>query len=247
MSGQGDQPRRRKPRYSSKTQRKLSAAFAAVVRAAASDARTNEVERARQGEAIRRPPGASPAERNDRRLDAILCRGLPPNAAGVLHGVLDHALDILYGEFGLDTGAVRELLIERRNPERFTSTAVDPRVSDAVAVLSLVVAACEEAQDAETAKALSAAGMNSDALLSGRSAARARAKGGGATGKERQRLAEIEHVRWCADAQKHIEAGRAPHTLASTLAMKYGVHPDTMRDALVARGVLQRRRKTGAS
>ena len=65
--------------------------LADVVKAAATDAKNNEVERARLEAVMRKPKGATAVDRNAMRLDLILRRTLPPNAAGVLQRVLDRA------------------------------------------------------------------------------------------------------------------------------------------------------------
>lgn len=213
------------------------------MRAVAIAAREQQVEQTRIAQRINKPSGTTRADRNDQRLDAILHRALPQNAAGLVQRLLDRALDILYGEFGLNPDAVRALLTERRDPQRFASTAVPPRVADALADLSEIVTACEEAPDAAATRALSDAGISSDALLSGRLAARARKQGGSSTGTQRQDDAREKHEKWRAAAHDLLATNKKPHEIAGIVASRFGVDARTVRNELQRAGILTRREK----
>jgi hypothetical protein len=238
-----DVTKRRKPRYSAKTKKKVAGIFADVVRKAAKVARTQQVEQTQLESLLSALTGATPAERNAQRLDAILRRALPATAPGALQRILDRTLDTLYCECSLDANAVRALLAERRDPHRSETTPLDARAAVALAYLSEIVTACEEPVDREAARELGDAGLSADALLNGRAAARARRNGGQTRGGQRQVEASPDHAKWCAQARKLLEHGRNAHEVASIVAAKSGVNVRTVRNALQRAGVLVPRKR----
>lgn len=216
--------------------------LADVVKAAAMDAKDNQVERARLEAVVRNPKGATAVHRNAVRLDLILRRTLPPNAAGALQRVLDRALDTLYGDFGLDAQRVGMLLEERRDVHRFAVTPLAPRIADALAYLSDVVAACEEAPDKVSGQALADAGLDTDSLISGRTAARGRKKGSREAADQRRHSATAVHDEWVKVAERRIAGGTAPHNVASAIAPQFKVTSKAMRTVLQRRGVIKKRK-----
>lgn len=211
-----------------------------VVRRAAKEARLSQAERESAEAALTMPKGATPADRNDTLLEAMLGGALPRRSPIALRRILERSLQTLYVEYQLDRSVARELLLERRNPKRSASTPVDPRVADALGYLSEILAAIEEPSSPEGAKASAAAGLSRDALLSGPVAAGARKRGGVASGTTRRVEAGKRHRDWCHTARLALKAGREPRDVASLVAKRYGVKADTVRRVLVREGVLAR-------
>lgn len=221
---------------------KPPADFSGAVAEAAAKARTEQAERRRLEDGLRRPSGRTPAERNAQRLDMLLRRVLPPNAAGALQFVLDRALDTLYGEFNLNADEVRSLLKERREVGRFAVTPIERPVVDALAYLSDVIAGCEEAPDKLSGRVSADAGFDSDSLISGRAAARGRKKGSREAGARRSEAASGDHDVWVKAAQRRLDAGMAQHNVSSAIARQFDVSPRAIRDVLQQRGVIKKRK-----
>lgn len=213
-----------------------------AVREAVAASRASRDAHQRAEQAVERPTGKTPAERNERRLDAILQGALPRKAGGALQRILDRTLQTLYGDCGFVVADVRALLLERRDLHRIVTTPVENRVADALAVLSEIVTACEEPIDASTASAISDAGMSGDAMLTGRVAAHARRSGGQSAGRQRVEEARADHDRWEKAARAEIANGTPLRNVAAAVADRYGVTPRAVRDALQARDVLSKRK-----
>jgi hypothetical protein len=174
----------------------------------------------------------------------MVLRGiLPPNAAGGLQWILDRSLNTLYGESGLDAERVKALLEERRDVNCFSVTPIARPIADALAYLSDVIAACEEAPDSVLGRELGDAGLDHDSLISGRASARGRKKGAREAGIQRADAAASAHDEWVTVAKRRIAGGMSQHNVASAIAPLFNVTERAMRNALQKRGVIEKRKR----